>query len=1261
MSKAGVFLGIFGVAISLTVCSLLIQSGAAQEIECSGEEIYQQDESEPPRYDDEFFFATEEEGEPDGLIETVEYGEPSELEEAEEPAEIISIDETVETALSMAPEVPLPDGYSSDLTDFITPNGVTITDLDGNPITDNVFELGKDYFFWISYSERGDLQFMYSGGDGTGNLTYKLPGEIKVLAAVTNHPIFGSNDTKPIGQYDIDTAGNVSVRFFNVDESGEPTLTGENFIDYYYNAFFNLYIQAQFSAVYEDVELEFGDNAKITITVTPPKTGQAALGVTKSGTDPGASSTERINYTATITALAGELSDITFSDDAAGFGIYAPEALENVQVRIKGGPATLYPLSDIPDVPGTYFWNAGGTAFNVNFPEGLTLKEGETIVLTYTLSPRAYVAAAPHLGENSSEFHYVVAVRNTATVECKDADSGEPLSGTAVWLRYAQRTFFSKPGVVRDGQVTWTPRVGNPGVTLNGMTITDTLGDGVDFNNTTVTARLYAQNGTTILGSETFNVASGKTFSYTVPSDMGDVRFVELEYTVTITTPTALSFKNRLVIDSHQDKPGFTGEIRNISSDLRVAKTGILVGEYIEWEINFTIPGSLYGVSMWLRDSGYVDGEMHDVTVTATDSGGTRLLTPEEDYAIRMGGHPDLAGLSPLPGPSVWHFYFAPFTIRPGTTNPHETTSLSPFKEDTVLTIKYKSHLDQAVIATVAGWNGMTLREYLMADPAHIVRNSVQRHVYTNGIWDYVGAQVEIIWPIKKYDRPAVGDVLSFRVRLATPYNSGGARVTYDLGENPIFSDTFDSRLELVPNSLWIGTNIATDGNNINNRYYGLFDASCTDQAANYIKDNGDGTATLRFHFNDLMQIPTVGGGIAASFYSSRNNPAWSGPPLSVVTPAYQWWRSVPVTYSENQAVWVFYQLRVKEDVPPGEYVFKNSAAINGSYASEVSVDWGTKAVDKSMAPNGNIAEVDIVINPEGRRLGGASAPGNLIEVTDTMSDNLILYLSSIEIWTRSVPGGPETKREVTFETGEPYSYSLSPSDNRVIFFIEDETPVRIVYKALIRGAEGENVTAWNEVVVAGKYSDRVDDAFILTKTGAGGGGSMLPVTLFKRDGIDLSQHLEGAGFVLYVDLAYSGYLTVPLPDGIPRTVLIGGRTFYYIAFHTTDDNGRIIFNSNLLYPGSPQVFMLYEIMPPTGYGAPDDPYTLFALDEPSVVPADRVVEVISDNITVLNIKRPKLPETGGASRVPFIFAGLSVMLLAGWVRLKNTIVRKES
>ena len=1129
-------------------------------------------------------------------------------------------------------------GDAWDMSNFLT--SVTITDLYDQPVS--TYVLGGDYKFTLSFQENGGArQFQYNDD---GVLVYQLPAEIDVINPVTDQPIFAGSTQ--IGSYSIDANNLVTVRFDDVKEdptgSGNWVSTpGTNFIDNYVDAFFTLQINAQFTKSGDDINIDFGDQCSVNVKIQESST-LASLAISKEVAYD--TKTCKLTYTSTITAADGAVTDIKFRDDASGhYALTDTSFLENVQVSINGGAWTTYPVSATPGTPGTYYWvtTAPNGGFYLCFPDGTTLDDGQSIVVKYTVDYPALKAAM-----GSNPYSYNDTITNNAYTSGDDSE-GKPLdevSATAVVS--AGRSFFKKTGSLDGNTLSWTATVGDGSETLTGKTIYDNLDANQAFNNTAVTIKLFGADGVTQIGGDiTVQQTSGTGFTYLV--DTPGVYYANVSYALTLADPSVVStYTNVIGVNVSGKDWGYTAYYYNPNATMGITKSGVLTpdGKSIQWTINWTIPAVYYQKSVFLADH-FVYGAQGfqnipgDLAVTATAGGSTWTLNPDDSvygWSTLIGGTNSPVDAA---NQNYWYFYFAPSGAAPAISTyyqPVTTSSLSPFENGAVVTITYTSSLDDLTCTNPSPSNsttsGETLREALLnPDATAPIGNQVMWSGYltswtTGYVWTPISA------PLVKTAAPdAAGGYIDYTIKL----DVGGNGAHYDLGDDPVFTDTFNSdQLEYVQNSFYTWE-YAWNGF----PYYGMYNLANQDTLKNYMTDNGDGTTTISIHLKDLMRItgPTGDG-------TNKNVPAWIGPPTSVVDPGgFQWWKLE--NRSGTWPIYIFYRLQQKPGAEPGKHEVTNTATINSVWSVDNTSVIGKDVVTKEMelTAAGNIMAATINVNPSGLTLAPDSVNG-LYEIKDQMSDSLAAFLSSVVIESETTPGsGDWVTQTIDPHYGAAWSYMTTP-DNQMYITVPDATSIRITYNALVKGAVGDNVSVENTVSLLGKYVADVTKAFQLQKTEGSGGGSSTSVTVYKQDASNTETLLPNAVFKLYINEYYPGMSSTEpafVKDGVD---------FYYVATQTTNASGQALFSNQYLSYSTHDVYALEEISAPSGYQPPDDPYTFFTLGT-VVVPVGftPTVRSIADYVDITNEQAsgPLLPLAGGIGTRPFVVGGSALTALS--------------
>lgn len=1094
-----------------------------------------------------------------------------------------------------------------DLSNFLT--SFSIKDGAGSPIhSGDTVNIGESYLFTFTFAETAEFQFAYNGA---GFLVFELPADILIPEAIVGQPIYSPSNDK-IGEYSASQAGVITVAFYNVRTDGQPTPNGKNFIDYYTDAAFTLNVRAQFTTVGENREFVFGDNMKIVLKVQEPPPGLTAT-KTASAYDPVA---ETIQYTVEVTALGGAVSDIVAADAMVNGGWtftrggepnVAPYRPGSISVAFDGVPQPAY--ANIP-------WNpAEGTELLFDFT-GQTLPENRKIVIEYTVYLETYL---DEIGVNRANYD-VGSVDNTVTVT--GVHEGAPVppvsrqAQTPVHRKFIEKDCHSS----KDGgnlyiiwQDTW---VGDGLETLNGSVITDTLLNGLTFApGAAVKVTLYDLNDSQLTARAPVSYSFGTTgpmsitstgFSYTVPAAGEDVRRVAFEYETLVppsgdtetyenTLAVAKGGKTRSVTKGMEIAPGF-----NISK-----RVGYADEDNLQCVITFTVPAGWQGQRFYLHDflyihpnagTDYVVNEPENVTVTVDGApvaprSGTlnyRIATDLEVWQMLFGGGSSASN-------SVW-----------------------PYDTQKKIVVAYTIPLTAALMfdGTTPPAGIETLGELLRSSRKYEVRNQVTASGRNT---DYGQDGAKIGWPIFKRpdtamepsyirERPDGSVLISYEVTLNESANDGYApygRTQYPLfkaGGPALFTDTFDDRLEY-------GSTIFRVYDSATARTYVLCDAA-KNPIEPTVTNNGGGTKTLTVDFARLLQRS---GAAPAYTYDTPTDPNW---------------------YAAPHQFTVWYDLRIPAEADTtGLSAYQNLAGVacdsndvKGDFTDGAEVEYGRPVVQKEMDAAGNTASATIVINPTGKKLLSGSSDGKL-EVLDKMNNTLALYLSSIKVYEKTGPGDSDwTLHPMAFNPATPralWSYTVA-GVNEITFILPDETGLKIVYEALIKGDAGQHVEIENYVEVSGGFQDSVKEGFTVTGTGGSGGGSRTTLMLSKNDAEDGSP-LRGAEFALYMGVAYQGWAGTAPPYGVPQTFDVGGMKFYYVDSGATDAGGALVFDSPWLTPSHGAVYALVEYGAPSGYALPEDPVWLFKYTP--LTPAQSAalgaaagkVNQVADSVTLTN------------------------------------------
>ena len=1141
-----------------------------------------------------------------------------------------------------------------DLQNFVT--GVSVKDKNGNIISNGIFNYDETYTFVISFAERTGAggQFSYNA---FGKMVYQLPSDLKIITPVNNADIKAANGSV-IGHYNIDLAGRVEVWFDNVDNQGNPTPNDENFIDYYTNAGLKLSIDAEFNRGGSPRKIVFGAGAEITVTLQEPPAG---IKVNKSASSFN-QQTESIDYNITITAVGGKVSNISLND-ALSFNIQSNFKIKNgdipgnyalpflsVQYSVKGGAWTNASFS------------ASGNDWKIDF-SGVTLNAGETIQVKYSLNLAGVLDYFASQGGSSrwiQRLNYDLSLDNTATATGKDTNGKDVSAKATTQTPLKKDKAMTKTGKYLSGpnQIEWTAAVGDGSKKLNGLTLTDALQNSQTVTGS-VTVRVWGPPNSqgqfsgpgTIVTSPTVSITSGG-FTFVVPSGgvtgVPDIYRVEFVYNSTRSGGfPAGNYTNDISvgINGNTSTKRGTTNIGVIGANITTTKTSEWVWNNdgtdvtaIKYTCTVVVPPGYEDVNFFLVD------ELYMVADDQTGSWPPSLEVPSKAKDFTVSLYPEPTGAVGDPSPFRWGLLSWSVTSNPTVTessvNRDFTTnndlawflafpktqgasgypsvngstggipdSIWHYAEQKTITISYIITLDaktnwdksQGYPAQFSKYSGTPVKEMLEL-PGWAIDNEFSPRQKTGSQWSNGKSSfVSDYKPIHKlgHEANAVSpSVFDYTVDLNwSPQRNLNKWPLFASGQAALFEDTFSDKLEYVPGSFYVELYTWSSNTypaNPNSRWYpysgtGNFNTGTISGTYIEVYDGG-----IRVDLRDLRQLTWNSAGPKESNMTSTVISA------STLTSANSYFR-------------IHYQLKVKNEYgyPDEKLELENTAKVyatspkfEGGWTSSASVDYELEPVTKEMEVNGSIAETEIIINPLGLRLRPITVVDPYFTAVDTMSDTLAFYLDSIKIYTQDSAGNWKT----TPETPQPnglWSITPVPGDPQSINIgLIDETPIKIVYNALITAPPGTQTTISNTIEVYGEARVCEKSNFIVEETDAEAWGDRVKLRIYKEDE-DTRKPIPYSG-VAGENPEFEIYLALPdnsVYDGAQtKFITHGTANFYYICDAVYDavsgayvfDNPWIRVDGNYMDTGN-GVYLIYEKTPPLNYESGNDSLVIIA------------------------------------------------------------------
>ena len=392
-------------------------------------------------------------------------------------------------------------------------------------------------------------------------VTFKIPEGIKSFDAVVNAPIIDQKDTtKTYGIYDIDTNGNISIRFN--DNVGKFT-NCEGYIIF----------QAQFHKdMTNDETIEkiiFSKDVDVDVKI---KKGDA-ISATKTASAYGDPIPGKFTFTITVNA---------------------DEDVTNATIIDKLGENLVLDIDSIK-WDGTESLKAaskGNNEYSIEIPE---IKKG-THQITYTASIK---------DDALLDYVDIPGLDNTATI-----NYGNNKSYTTKGDAEYSHNWLKKEnsGIETDtGEIKWTIKVTPPsGKVLDGMTIKDVLpraGLNYDTRQDIIIKNVTKDTETTIGWTNVSLSEDGKSWTYVMPKGSGSDTY-EISYYTTVTGDVSGTVSNSATIENRQEATSSvklsgsgsgtgSGAVNKVAVDTVKDDKGKI--QYVKWQSTLTIPANTNG------------------------------------------------------------------------------------------------------------------------------------------------------------------------------------------------------------------------------------------------------------------------------------------------------------------------------------------------------------------------------------------------------------------------------------------------------------------------------------------------------------------------------------------------------------------------------------------------------------------------------------------------------------------------------------------
>lgn len=988
---------------------------------------------------------------------------------------------------------------SGDLSDFIT--DIVIKDGKGNVLGQDgskiELQLDTEYEFDFTFSENEHgLQF------AEGELTYKFPDGL-TFTNKSEYPVYEQGDsTKQVGKFVVEGDTMKFIPFYSSDGVNYHEKKQDGDHPYQeWSTTTSLWCKFNGKANKEgDKEIDFGNDQKVNITVIPKETDPKAgahkeYQLVQDGDD------WYILYTVRAEVTNDDAKNLTITDTMnywnGGKEYFGKPDIANATVKLirdgaevtdasLGKPQiTQEPVNDW-DTTTVWTWSVDNA------------KKGDI----YEISYRVPVNKDKLYGSNSK----VTLGNNSVRVDA-DKDSANDSKNIDILLRGK----ISKSGQKQnDGKILWTVNIGNHEEAISG-TVTDkfTLPEKVSnvtldaesvvieyeeydpTTGTTTTKKLTGADAAKYIHADDLTTSSQFTFDIPTAEEGKEIRFCKVSYktdgeykdgqngTYTVSNDASYDGSHAGSSSEGGTKPATTQpSVEKFCTNEDEKDTA---GK-LDYKVIITIPKENIGQYISIQDYteliydswhravlSYADNKefFTDFKVSAEgDSGKTKTYNENEDsesgfkivegdgyFWVQLGNDVQQ-------GSNKWNWNFK---------------WLWDTDEDVRLTITYSVSKQ----ASAAGKK---------------ISDIEDGGVYNKASSMYVSDEVTVRYaPTVEKTASTVHDgKITYTITLNKNHND-------PIPENGVLVDTFDPRLSYVEGSLKIKVYTRDQWN--------TWEVS----QPSYTPDSTPGE--LRIQFGKLDEGKWSSG---LQYDWQWTNLLNNYPNIGLTKETYldSWYYLVNKDGYTPKIV-ISYDLAIDPDQMEVDKTVElvNNVAMDGYGSDSVKVEYTPEYMKKTAMVNGQSAKFILDVNPDGIKL---LKNGGRLQLVDVMT-NVSLDLSTLKVYDVSDNGQVELKRGTDWDYGYRYGYATDADGNllsELTIDLPDETPIQVVYEAVVQGEQGATVTVKNSAKLVGfSHADGSTSNSASLSSGAGGASQYnykLSILKLAENG---GQPLSGAKF----------------------------------------------------------------------------------------------------------------------------------------------------